>query len=66
MQRDIFFARHLLCKSMDWFLYDRYLCHERVKVDCLIEKKTQFEILFVKRESFKCHCNSILKKHYKK
>ena len=21
----------LLCKSMDWFLYDRDLCHERVK-----------------------------------
>ena len=20
----------LLCKSMNWFLYDRYLCHERV------------------------------------
>ena len=20
----------LLCKSMDWFLYDRTLCHERV------------------------------------
>ena len=21
----------MLCKSMDWFLYDKDLCHERVK-----------------------------------
>ena len=23
--------KHLLCKSMDWFLYDRDLYHQRVK-----------------------------------
>ena len=23
---------HLVCESMDWFLYDRDLCHERVKI----------------------------------
>ena len=26
----------LLCKSMDWFLYDIYLRHERVKTNCEI------------------------------
>ena len=33
-RRSLSYRNHsidLLCKSMDWFLYDRNLCHERVK-----------------------------------
>ena len=31
MQTSVFLIRSLLWKSMDWFLYDRDLRHERVK-----------------------------------
>ena len=34
---------NLLCKLMDWFLYDRNLCHERVKVCYFIIVKEKFE-----------------------
>ena len=30
-RRSLSYRNHLLCKSMDWLLYDRVLCHERVK-----------------------------------
>ena len=43
---------HLLCKSMDWFLYDRDLCHEIVKAWRLKEWSPYFNIWWAIRTKF--------------
>ena len=34
-RRSLSYRNHLLCKSVDWFLYDRDLCHERDNFDTI-------------------------------
>ena len=46
-RRSLSYRNHLLCKSMDWFLHDRDLRHERVK-DIAFHKYF-FHILFFKK-----------------
>ena len=42
---------NLLCKSMDWFLYDIGLRHERVKLYIVVNmKKTKIKIEIEKRD----------------
>ena len=40
---------HLLCKSIDWFLYDNGLRHERVNDN--VDKKQRISILDISRSS---------------
>ena len=49
----------LLCKSIDWFLCDRDLCHEKVEVDCAIRFLIRYNLFYISCNS-DCRPNCIV------